>query len=117
MVPDNAPAEPSHNAGKLLIVTGQDNATVSLNGKPQRQITKGGQLLLQNLEPKDYVVKVSKSGFQDPPQQTIHIGKSEEARLVFNLEPQPHLSSLTIQGGAPGTAVFIDQTPVGTHSG
>ncbi len=114
VVPDNAPAEPSHNAGKLLIVTGQDNATVSLNGKPQRQITKGGQLLLQNLEPKDYVVKVSKSGFQDPPQQTIHIGKSEEARLVFNLEPQPHLSSLTIQGGAPGTAVFIDQTPVGS---
>jgi len=68
------------------------------------------------------VVQVSKSGFQDPPQQKIRIRKGEQARLVFNLQPnpqpdlqpQPRLASLTIQGGAPETTVLVDQTLVGT---
>ena len=68
---------------------------------------------LPNLELKDYVVQVSKSGFQDPPPQKIRIRKGE-ARLIFNLQPQPRLASLTIQGGAPGTTVLVDQTLVGT---
>jgi hypothetical protein len=96
-----------------VVVAGQDGASVFLNGKLQRQLTQAGQLRLPNLELKDYVVQVSKSGFQDPPQQTIRLRKGEPARLIFNLQPQPHLASLTIQGGAPGTTVLVDQTPVG----
>jgi hypothetical protein len=69
---------------------------------------------MPNLEPRDYVVQVSKSGFQDPPKQTIRIRKDGQARLVFNLQPQPRLALLTIQGGAPGTTVLVDQTLVGT---
>jgi tetratricopeptide (TPR) repeat protein len=117
---DQPPAESGHNLGTLLVVAGQDDARVFLNGKLQRQLTQAGQLRLPNLELKDYVVQVSKSGFQDPPQQKIRIRKGEQARLVFNLQPrnlqpqpQPRLASLTIQGGAPGTAVLVDQTPVG----
>jgi hypothetical protein len=71
-------------------------------------------LRLPNLELKDYVVQVSKSGFQDPPQQKIRVRKGEEAKLIFNLQPQPRLASLSIQGGAPGTTVLVDQTLVGT---
>jgi Flp pilus assembly protein TadD len=110
------PAESSQDIGALLIIAGQDNARVFLNGKLQRQLTQARQLRVPNLELKDYVVQVSKSGFQDPPPQAIRIRKGEQARLVFNLQPQPppRLASLTIQGGAPGTAVFVDQTPVGT---
>jgi tetratricopeptide (TPR) repeat protein len=116
---DRPPAESGHDVGTLLVVTGQDKARVFLNGKLQRQLTQAGQLRLPNLELKDYVVQVSKSGFQDPPQQEIRIRKGQEARLIFNLQPQPRLSSsslasLTIQGGLPGTTVFVDQTPVGT---
>jgi len=107
------PAESGHDVGALLVVAGQDNARVFLNGKLQRQLTQAGQLRLPNLELKDYVVQVSKSGFQDPPQQAIRIRKGEQARLIFNLQPQPRLASLTIQGGAPGTAVLVDQTLVG----
>jgi tetratricopeptide (TPR) repeat protein len=108
------PAEAGRNPGTLLVVTGQDGARVLLNGKLQRQLTQAGQLRLPNLEPRDYVVQVSKSGFQDPPQQKIRLRKDEEAKLIFNLQPQPRLASLTIQGGAPGTTVLVDQTPVGT---
>ena len=116
---DKPPAESGHNLGTLLVVAGQDNARVFLNGKLQRQLTHAGQVSLPNLELKDYVVQVSKSGFQDPPQQKVRIRNGEEAKLVFNLQPQPglsssHLASLTIQGGAPGTAVLVDQTLVGT---
>lgn len=113
-VDDQQPAESSRNLGTILVVAGQDNASVFLNGKLQRQLTQAGQLRLPNLELKDYVVQVSKSGFQDPPQQVIRIRKGDQATLVFNLQPQPRLASLTIQGGAPGTTVLVDQTLVGT---
>jgi len=111
---DQPPTESVHNVGTLLIVAGQDDASVFLNGKLQRQLTQAGQLRLPNLDLKDYVVQVSKIGFQDPPAQKIRIRKGELARLIFNLQPQPRLASLTVQGGAPGTTVLIDQTPVGT---
>jgi len=107
-------SEPSHNLGTLLIIAGQSDAKVFLNGKLQRQLTQSGQLRLLSLEPKDYVVQVSKSGFQDPPGQSIRVRKGEEAQLIFNLQPMPRLASLMIQGGIPGSAVLIDQTPVGT---
>jgi tetratricopeptide (TPR) repeat protein len=114
---DQPPAESGRNRGTLLVVAGQNDARVFLNGKLQPQLTQAGQLRLPNLELKDYVVQVSKSGFQDPPQQKIRIRKGEQARLIFNLQPQPQpqprLASLTIQGGAPGTTVLVDQTLVG----
>jgi tetratricopeptide (TPR) repeat protein len=112
--PAQASNESAHNQGTLLVVAGQDDAKVFLNGRLQRQLTRAGQLRLPNLELKDYVVQVSKNGFQDPPQQKIRIRDGEQARLIFNLQPQPSLASLTIQGGAPGTTVFVDQTQVGT---
>ena len=123
---DRPPAESVHNVGALLVVAGQDDAKVFLDGKLQPQLTQVGQLRLPNLELKDYIVQVSKSGFQDPPQQKIRIRKGEQARLIFNLQPesrlglptnlqpQPRLASLTIRGGAPGTTVLVDQTLVGT---
>jgi tetratricopeptide (TPR) repeat protein len=115
VAPDNQPAaEPSQNHGTLVVVAGQDNAKVFLNGKLQPQLTQTGQLRLPNLEPKEYVVQISKTGFQDSPRQKIRVRKGEEARLIFNLQPQPRLDSLTIQGGTPGTTVLVDQTPIGS---
>jgi hypothetical protein len=108
------------NLGTVLVVAGQDNARVFLDGKLQPQLTQSGQLRLANLELRDYVVQVSKSGFQDPPQQKIRIRKGEQARLIFDLQPQPQpqprpsVASLTIRGGDPGTTVLVDQTLVGT---
>ena len=112
---DNQPAhQPGRDAGTLVVIVGQNDARVTLNGKPQRQLTRGGQLKIPNLDVKDYVVQVSKNGFQDPAQQQIRIRKGEEAKLTFNLQPLPRMASLAIQGGAPGTTVFIDQKAMGT---
>ncbi len=110
----NAEKHASGDLGTLLVVTGQDKARVFLNGKPQSQLTVGGQLRIPNLEQKDYVVQVSKSGFQDLPEQKVRVRKGEQSKLVFNLQPTPHLALLTIQGGVPGATILIDQSPVGT---
>jgi hypothetical protein len=106
--------ESGREVGTLVVVAGQDKARVFLNGKLQLQPTQGGELRIPNLELKDYAVRVSKSGFQDLPEQKVRIRKGEQAKLIFNLQPIPHLASLTIQGGVPGTTVLIDQSPVGT---
>jgi serine/threonine protein kinase/cytochrome c-type biogenesis protein CcmH/NrfG len=105
--------ESGQNLGTLVVVTGQDKAKVFLNGKLQQQLTQGGQLSIPNLELKDYAVRVAKSGFQDLPEQKIRLRKGQ-GKLIFNLQPIPHLASLTIQGAVPGATVLIDQTPVGT---
>ncbi len=104
--------ESGQNLGTLIVVTGQDKSKVFLNGKLQA-LTQGGQLRVPNLELKDYVVRVSKQGFQDLPEQTIRLRRGQ-GKLVFNLQPIPQLASLNIQGGVPGSTVFLDQAQVGT---
>ena len=106
--------ESGQNLGTLVVIAGQDKAKVFLSGKLQTQLTQGGQLRIPNLELKDYVVRVSKNGFQELPEQKIRVRKGEQTKLIFNLQPIPHLAFLSIQGGAPGATVLIDQTPVGT---
>jgi len=106
--------ESGQNVGTLTVVTGQDRAKVSLNGKPQSQMTRGGQLTIPNLDPKEYVVHVSRNGFNDPPEQKIRIRKGEQGKLIFNLQPLPHLATLSIQGAPAAAAVFVDQNQVGT---
>ena len=110
----NAFVESGQNVGTLVVITGQDKSHVFINGKALPQQTAGGQLRIANLEPKEYVVRVSKPGYQDVPEQKIRIRKGEQGKLVFGLLPVPHLASLSIQGGLPGTAVLIDQTNAGT---
>ena len=106
--------ESGQNVGTLVVVTGQDKSRVFLNGKALPQETRGGQLRIANLEPKEYVVRVVKPGFQDAPDQMIRIRKGEQGRLVFGLLPVPHMAVLNIQGGPAGATVLIDQTPAGT---
>ncbi len=105
--------ESGQNIGTLVIVTGEDKVRVSLNGQPQKATTQNGQLRIPNLEPKDYLVSVSKAGFQDVAPQQVRVRKGEQAKLSFTLQPVPHLASLSIQGGTPGAQVLIDQAPVG----
>ena len=105
--------ESGQNIGTLIISTGQDKATVFLNGKLQASTPAGGMLRIPNLEPRDYVVHVSKAGFVEPPQQKVRLRKGEQVKLAFNLQPIPRFATLAIQGGTPGTAVLVDQVQVG----
>src|SRR6202012_2808705 len=46
--------ESGQNVGTLVVVTGQDKSRIFLNGKALDQQTRGGQLRIANLEPKEY---------------------------------------------------------------
>ena len=105
--------ESGRNIGTLIVVAGQDNAKVFVNGQMQKDTTRGGQLRIANLEPKDYVIRVFKSGFQDLPEQKVRVKKGEQAKVAFSLQPIPHFASLSIQSGTPGAQVLIDQGPAG----
>ena len=106
--------ESGQNIGTFVIVTGQDKAKVLLNGKLQGNTPSGGVLRVPNLEPGEYFVHVSKTGFLDVPDQKIRVRKGEQAKLTFDLQPIPRFATLSVQGGTPGTAVFVDQAQVGT---
>lgn len=107
----------NQNVGSLLVTTGEDKVQVLLNGKPYRSMTKGGQLRIAGLEPKDYVVKVSKAGFEDVPEQHIHLNKGEQLRVAFSLKPIVRQATLAIQNGTPGAEVVIDQKTAGSIQG
>ena len=106
--------ESGQNVGTLLVYTFEDKVNVFLNGKVLPEQTKAGRLRIANLEPKDYVVRVAKPGFQDAAEQRIHIVKGQQGRLDFNLVAVPHLAQIVIQGGPPGATILIDQVSVGT---
>ena len=102
------------NIGTLLVMTHEDGVKVSVNGIPQKALTRGGQLRIPNLDPKDYVIAVAKPGFQDVASQKAVVRKGEQTAVTFNLKPVPRVASLSIRGGPPGAQVFIDDKPVGT---
>ncbi|HWQ56477.1 MAG TPA: protein kinase [Bryobacteraceae bacterium] len=101
-------------AGTLVVVTGQDGANVLIDGKPQRRVTKGGQLRIPNLAVKQYMVRVEKAGFIEMPEQQVEIRKGEDSRLMFDLKPVPTVASVLIEGARPGTQVLLDGGTAGT---
>jgi len=103
------------NIGTLVVTTGEDDMVqVYLDGQLQKHETRGGQLRIPNLAPKDYVVRVAKSGFQDVAEQKVTIHKGEQARVAFKLEAIPHLAALAIEGAPAQSEILIDGQPVGT---
>jgi len=99
------------NAGTLIVSAGQDDVRVFLNGKEYQRRTQRGQLRIPILG--KVAVRVSKSGFQDEPAQTVDVKKGAEVRLQFTLKPQPQFGSLQIHGAMAGTEVLVDQKVAG----
>ena len=101
------------NVGTVLVMTGEDNVTVFLNGQKYSRLTRRGQVRITR-EPKEYRVRVVKEGFQEEPEQVARIRKGEESKLEFKLRPLPVVASLSIRGATPGAQVLLDQNPIGT---
>jgi tetratricopeptide (TPR) repeat protein len=102
------------NVGTLVVVTGEDNARVLIDGRELRRKTQHGQLRIPNLDVKAYSVQVVKDGFQALPVQRAEVRKGEETKVEFHLVPVPTMATLVIQGALPGTEVILDRNPLGT---
>lgn len=99
------------NTGTLVVSTGEDGATVLLNGKEYRRKTQHGELRIQTVG--SQVVRVTKPGFQPEPEQRVEVNKGEETRIAFHLRPLPKVAALQIRNGIPGTQILIDEHPAG----
>jgi eukaryotic-like serine/threonine-protein kinase len=103
-----------NNIGTLLVMTREDGVRVSVNGKSQKALTRGGVMRIPNLDPKEYVIAVAKPGFQLVAPQKAAIRKGEQTTVTFILTPLPRVASLSIRGGPPGAQVLLDDKPLGT---
>ncbi len=98
--------------GTLVVSTGEDGATVFLNGKPYWRKTKRGELRVLTLG--TIAVKVVKPGFDSAPEQTVEVKKGEETRVLLPLTaPQKLVASLEIRNAIAGTQIAIDDRVVG----
>jgi hypothetical protein len=106
------------NVGTLLVVTGENNAKVLVDGHPNSRSTQNGQLRIPNLSVGKHAVRVAKDGFNDSPPQNVLIATGQEARLKFVLVPSvtpgPLTATLAISNGPHGSDVLLDGSPVGT---
>ncbi|HEX4229121.1 MAG TPA: hypothetical protein VHZ07_10650 [Bryobacteraceae bacterium] len=97
------------NAGTVVVVAGEDGAEVFINDKLYRRQTDRGQIRIPNLRVGDYVIRVHKQGFIDPPPQTVDVRKAEESRVAFHMQPVPEIATLQIKGALAGTMVYVDR--------
>jgi eukaryotic-like serine/threonine-protein kinase len=104
----------SGKVGTLIVMTHEDGVTVLVNGNPQKTLTRGGQLRIPNLDPKQYMVSVAKAGFQDGGSQKVTLRAGDQSTLIFSMVPIPRVASLSIRGAPVGAQVFIDDKLVGT---
>jgi hypothetical protein len=96
------------NAGTVVVMTGQDNVDVYVNGSLWRRKTDRGQLRLP-LKVGEYTIRVHKDRFIDPPPEKVQVKKAEESAISFRLQPVPEIATLDIKGALPGTMVYLDK--------
>ena len=91
------------NTGILVLTTGQDGVEVYIDNALYRRKTDRGPLRIP-LKAGSYKVRVHKDGFVDPAPLPIEVKKSEEASLVFKLEPAVEVASSLLPPPAPAPA-------------
>jgi serine/threonine-protein kinase len=101
------------NVGSMLIIAGEDDAEVFLDGRALQRRTQHGQLRIPNLKTTQHTVRLHKDGFKDPAEQAVTVAKGQEANLHFAFEPIPRVTTLVLEGLPLGTQVALDETAIG----
>ncbi len=101
------------NVGTLVIVTGEDDVQVLVDGRQYRRRTRRGQLRIPNLDVRGYSILAKKEGFEPASPVRVEIRKGEETKIEFHLTPVPSLASLQIQGAMAGAQIVLDQRVLG----
>lgn len=103
--------QPEVTTGTLVISTGEDDVTVSVNGKEVRRKTSRGMLRIPAVG--SVSVHVAKNGFQPEPDQKVEIKKGEEKKVSFVMRPLPKVAAMQIHNAVPGTQILFDDQPLG----
>lgn len=94
--------------GTVVVKTGEDKVSVSIDGKPYKRQTDHGQLRIP-LRVGTYTISVHKPGFIDPPPASVEVTKAEEAAVEFKMDAAPNVASLDVKGALPGTMIYVDR--------
>ncbi|HEY2363236.1 MAG TPA: PEGA domain-containing protein, partial [Candidatus Angelobacter sp.] len=101
--------------GSMLVLTGQPDAQVIIDGKAMPHKTmSNGQLRIPNLPTTSHTVSVAKDGFKSMEAQKIDVLKGQEKQVTFVFEPLTKPSSLSLEHMPAGAQVTIDGTQIGT---
>ncbi|MBK9167483.1 MAG: protein kinase [Bryobacterales bacterium] len=103
----------SRPVGTLVVVTGEDGATIFLNRYKVPRTTRAGRLRIPGLPATKYTVRVTKDGFAAAADQLVELQQGEETMLTFELRPLVQEATLEIAGAAPGTYVYVDGSLMG----
>ena len=97
------------NAGALIVVTGEDDVRVSVNGKVSGS-TQQGRLRIPNLPLNEYTVQVDKPGFETATSQ-VRLKEREDTQVEFRMRAIPVSAYLVIEGAIRDAKVFLDDAP------
>lgn len=101
------------NVGSLLLLTGEENVSVLLNGRTYHARTRRGELRIANLPAATHTISVVKPGFKPSEPRRVTIVKGQEATVRFALTPVERLTALQIDQATPDADVTIDGIVVG----
>jgi tetratricopeptide (TPR) repeat protein len=100
------------NFGALIVDTGEDNATVYIDGNKYPRLTSHGQLLIP-AEAKQHRIRVAKEGYRaEPPEIRAQLTKGDQFQARFKLVPEP--ARLIVSRQLAGADVLVDGSKVGT---
>ena len=89
-------------------------STENFNGNSLKPASCACQSRAQGLRCTSLQERLSGSSAAKDPHSQGRTGQAYLQPPTADLQPQPRLATLTIQGGVPGTTVLVDQTLVGT---
>ena len=102
------------NVGSLYITANIENARLSIDGREVKPSKKGGWWIERR--PGMYAVKLSAEGYEDF-QDQVEFARGALTKRKVELRARPKVASLIIQGGTPGSEVWLDGARLTTLDG
>jgi len=108
------PAPPGRATGTLVVQTKPPDAVVFIDNNPVGRTDSQGRLT-SILEPATHAVRVEKTGYQTPPQQSVRIEENQTQTRAFTLIPANPISQdkkIETKSGSVSTGVTTVTGPV-----
>ena len=100
---------------QLTVSANVADGVVVVNGSPVKRPMTGGTRVLA-LDPGDWTIQVTHEGYEDSPEQKVHLraGDKNVPKLNFSLTPLVRAATLAIASAPPDAEVYIDSARAGT---
>ncbi len=98
--------------GSILVVTGENQVSVKLNGYTHWLKSRNGSVRIGGLKPGVYKVEAVKDGFESPPAASVEVKAGEETKIELRPRVVVRLAAVSIAGPA-GSQLIVDGNAAG----